>query len=276
MREDRHGAATATVDHEHGCKKSVTLMDQLLLQRGKANAEAHGCILCAGSTLGARSTEHIVPKALGNEELVLPPGVVCDRCNNGVLSQLDAALVDFLPIKFRCTLLGIGGRSGVPTTRFAEGTVSRSAPDNVVFWPSSNRAMFRETSLPDGQTRLDFRLTGGRRLNATYGRLLHRGLLKVGLELRWLEAGDQVHRPSLDGVRKRVQGLDKAPAYVAIARKGDPTSERVAIDTFEISVGERSGLAVGADIYGVSMVTDSCQTALDLDLDEERVLLLRC
>jgi len=40
--------------------------------------------------------EHIVSEALGNVTLILPPGVVCDRCNHGTLSRLDEPGVERL------------------------------------------------------------------------------------------------------------------------------------------------------------------------------------
>lgn len=40
------------------------------------------CIFCRANSSTSRSREHIIPESLGNEEHILPPGVVCDRCNN--------------------------------------------------------------------------------------------------------------------------------------------------------------------------------------------------
>jgi hypothetical protein len=40
------------------------------------------CIFCKRDSTGSGAVEHIVPESLGNTEHVLPPGVVCDECNN--------------------------------------------------------------------------------------------------------------------------------------------------------------------------------------------------
>jgi hypothetical protein len=40
------------------------------------------CIFCKGDTLTSRAREHIVPASLGNEDHLLPQGMVCDKCNN--------------------------------------------------------------------------------------------------------------------------------------------------------------------------------------------------
>ena len=58
------------------------------------------CIYCLTTTASFASEEHIFPESLGNDELILPKGYVCDVCNNGVLSELDNALLKFEPIAF--------------------------------------------------------------------------------------------------------------------------------------------------------------------------------
>lgn len=40
------------------------------------------CIFCRVEASASRSVEHILPESLGNSKLVLPKGVVCDKCNN--------------------------------------------------------------------------------------------------------------------------------------------------------------------------------------------------
>lgn len=40
------------------------------------------CIFCKAHSSSSRSVEHILPESIGNTTLVLPRGVVCDKCNN--------------------------------------------------------------------------------------------------------------------------------------------------------------------------------------------------
>ncbi len=40
------------------------------------------CLFCKHDSSGSRSHEHIIPESLGNMKYKLPPGVVCDKCNN--------------------------------------------------------------------------------------------------------------------------------------------------------------------------------------------------
>jgi hypothetical protein len=58
------------------------------------------CIYCTNTAGKFISEEHVVPEALGNDELVLEPGYVCDTCNHSLLERLDRALAGFGPIAF--------------------------------------------------------------------------------------------------------------------------------------------------------------------------------
>ncbi|MBI4724226.1 MAG: HNH endonuclease [Rhodomicrobium sp.] len=51
------------------------------------------CIFCKGESTHSRSVEHIIPEALGNTEHVLPPGVVCDTCNNYFARKVEGPLL---------------------------------------------------------------------------------------------------------------------------------------------------------------------------------------
>lgn len=57
------------------------------------------CLFCRRHDGGFDSEEHVFAYALGNRDYVLPPGVVCDRCNNGPLQTADKALSSFPPIE---------------------------------------------------------------------------------------------------------------------------------------------------------------------------------
>ncbi len=62
-----------------------------------SEAESRSCLFCGASTAGSRSESHIWPASMGNtlehlgeEPLVLPPGHVCDTCNNRFGSTVEA------------------------------------------------------------------------------------------------------------------------------------------------------------------------------------------
>lgn len=47
------------------------------------------CLFCEEDTSTCRSREHVLPESLGNHSEVLPPGVVCDKCNNYFASKVE-------------------------------------------------------------------------------------------------------------------------------------------------------------------------------------------
>lgn len=40
------------------------------------------CLFCKEESVTSKSVEHIIPESLGNTKQILPPGIVCDKCNN--------------------------------------------------------------------------------------------------------------------------------------------------------------------------------------------------
>ncbi|MDD5369403.1 MAG: HNH endonuclease [Anaerolineaceae bacterium] len=53
------------------------------------------CIFCKASTFQQpKSREHVIPEALGNKESVLPPGAVCDSCNNYFARKVEKPVLD--------------------------------------------------------------------------------------------------------------------------------------------------------------------------------------
>lgn len=62
------------------------------------------CIFCKDLSDTSRSVEHIIPESLGNKEHVLPPGVVCDGCNNYFSRRIEGPLLEhefFVQARFR-------------------------------------------------------------------------------------------------------------------------------------------------------------------------------
>ncbi|MBD2665175.1 HNH endonuclease [Richelia sinica FACHB-800] len=52
------------------------------------------CIFCKCQSSSSTSREHIIPESFGNKEHTLPPGVVCDRCNNYIAREIEKPLLD--------------------------------------------------------------------------------------------------------------------------------------------------------------------------------------
>ncbi|HKQ07430.1 MAG TPA: HNH endonuclease [Blastocatellia bacterium] len=69
------------------------------------------CIFCKATTVSFTSNEHIVPESLGNTEHILPPGVVCDGCNNYFARKIEG------PILGSDLLMQARHRNGIPSKR---------------------------------------------------------------------------------------------------------------------------------------------------------------
>ncbi|NQT57160.1 MAG: hypothetical protein HQ551_13135, partial [Desulfobacteraceae bacterium] len=51
------------------------------------------CIFCKQDSNDCVSVEHILPESLGNIEVILAPGVVCDKCNNYFSREIEKPLL---------------------------------------------------------------------------------------------------------------------------------------------------------------------------------------
>lgn len=49
----------------------------------------HNCIFCNKDSTTSKSIEHIIPESLGNDELILDKGIVCDKCNNYFSREIE-------------------------------------------------------------------------------------------------------------------------------------------------------------------------------------------
>lgn len=91
------------------------------------------CLYCLATAAKFTSEEHVYPESLAPGYLVgvpvLPVGVVCDRCNNEILSDLDKALMDFGPIALvRVQLTPFSKKGRMPSARFGNITVRKVRP----------------------------------------------------------------------------------------------------------------------------------------------------
>lgn len=84
------------------------------------------CIFCRSCTRGTVSEEHVIPESLGNVSHVLPPGIVCDKCNNYFASKVEKPVLN--SPRFRV----IRGMQEIPNKRkrfpFVNGMASCGIP----------------------------------------------------------------------------------------------------------------------------------------------------
>ncbi len=78
------------------------------------------CMFCLRRDGEFVSEEHVLPESLGNTSTLLPPGTVCDRCNNR-LSVYDGALATCPPIALLRAIQGVRNKKGrLPTSEFGK------------------------------------------------------------------------------------------------------------------------------------------------------------
>jgi hypothetical protein len=51
------------------------------------------CIFCKEDSKDSKSVEHIIPESLGSYKVVLPAGIVCDKCNNYFARKVENPLL---------------------------------------------------------------------------------------------------------------------------------------------------------------------------------------
>jgi hypothetical protein len=52
------------------------------------------CVFCKANSDASISKEHILPESLGNVDHVLPPGWVCDKCNNYIALKIEKPFLE--------------------------------------------------------------------------------------------------------------------------------------------------------------------------------------
>ena len=66
------------------------------------------CIICKHNSENSKSVEHIIPESLGNKNIVLPKGVVCDKCNNYIGRKIEEPFLNdpyIMEIRFKSRIL---------------------------------------------------------------------------------------------------------------------------------------------------------------------------
>lgn len=128
------------------------------------------CIFCKIDTSRSRSIEHIIPESLGNTNLTLPVGVVCDKCNNYFSRKVEKPFLEsksILALRFHQELVSKKGRVPVAVGQLDNGmqlTLSRDSETGIsygilsaeVFDHVNNHGVNNITlpyySLPNGDT----------------------------------------------------------------------------------------------------------------------------
>lgn len=194
------------------------------------------CLFCRSEKNSFLSVEHIFPESLGNKEKILPKGIVCDKCNNGVLSFLDSELVNFDIILFLRTFHGIETKKGgSPRASFSTMSLDNPSKRHVnVFLKRKNKNDFVQT--PEGFI-LNF--VGKKKMSVKNIKLLARALYKIALELLCLDHGiDFCLTSRFDEVREIVLGKQDFHGYIFMG--SNKTGNKVGVTYRFFRVGMES------------------------------------
>lgn len=217
------------------------------------------CLYCRRENAKFTSVEHVIPEGLGNRghnghpKLVLPKGTVCDKCNNGKLSDLDKTLIEFVPVSILRTVQGVISKTGkLPSSKFNNANLTMVAPGNVLF-ESNSRKTFERT-----QEGFRLNVRGGRRMTPRYVRKLTQAVFEMTLGCMHIDHGPEVTlQERFDPVRRMILGLEDFHGYLMMPKKvQDPSAQESGLTYgFWEGVGERTVWALFT-FYGFSMFTD--------------------
>jgi hypothetical protein len=212
-------------------------------------AQSPRCIFCLETDRPFNAPEHVLPEGLGNTELILPPGVVCDGCNNGPLSVCDQAFLDFTPVALMRVTQGIRTKKGgFASVKLGNATVRQLAPDNVGVWVHSAKAL---TKTPAGFNAKFL----GRRMTPRYIAEVTRIFFKAVLEFTYVDVGTaEALAPKYNEVRRIALG---APynGYLILGRSVQPHGD-VRFTYQPVQLNGRDTVLAAMDVYGVTMATD--------------------
>src|SRR5580704_5356745 len=114
------------------------------------------CIFCRVDSSASVSREHIIPESLGNTSLILPKGVVCDKCNNYFSREIERPFLESESIRVMRFHQGLESKKGrVPSLT---GLITPEIPAIVTRFP---RRDFTSVAVPTESWEQVKRLEGG-------------------------------------------------------------------------------------------------------------------
>jgi len=138
--------------------------------------EKKRCIYCLETSASFTSEEHILPESIGNYDLVLDKGVVCDECNNTILSQLDHIFLKFEPISFLQVHFVPFTKSGkLPKANFQNMTIEKTHPRHIVITAKDKRGDIQNLKyFSDNSYTFDLNVRGKKFIPEDIGRALYK------------------------------------------------------------------------------------------------------
>lgn len=153
--------------------------------------ENYECIYCRSRINDFNCEEHVYPESLGNTDIILPPGCVCDPCNNGVLSELDNYLVNHDVISMlRVLYVPYNPKTGkFPVARYQNMTIEKTHPRKINLNVHGNAAKSIKVKTEGDLSHITLNTVGRSKFKP---RLLGRSLYKIALGIVCWQHGPDV------------------------------------------------------------------------------------
>lgn len=214
------------------------------------------CLYCNKNDGGFTSVEHVFPESLGNKQLILPKGIVCDRCNNGVLARIDNDLLEFDQIKLLRVYLRIPNKAGdYPEVSFGNMKI-RATPTgmHVDIDQLTKKHYIREPVQPDGSVKFTLRIRGKKDTVASRKKLA-RALYKMGLGALWLSNKELAYSSRFDTARQIILGNQDFSGYFILRSNKPKISGHITHNEVPSPVGDTIFIFL-IDLYGLEFFFD--------------------
>lgn len=164
------------------------------------------CIYCLSPEGPFQTEDHPIPETMGNYDMVLPKGMVCDACNHDLLSKLDSALIDSgSPLaSLRILFVPYTKKGKFLETRFQNIHIARTGPKNIHLSIQHKKGAFKfHRDAKSGKNLLTLHPVG-KKFNP---RLFGRALYRIALGIVALEDGHDIAcSKDFDTARLFIQG----------------------------------------------------------------------
>ena len=157
------------------------------------NRPPYKCLYCLSKDNTFLRQEHPIPESLGNDDTILPPGYVCDPCNQYFGSKLEQTVLFKAPFGIERVAQAIKSKKGkYPLIENGPlGLKSTGYWDHFIFCSEPPHSSLLR--LPDGQIALDPEWASPNEIA--------RFLLKMGLGLLAIEDDNVPYDPAFNAAR---------------------------------------------------------------------------
>jgi len=212
----------------------------------------HSCIYCKSTVqTDFNYPEHVFPESLGNTELVLEKGVVCDICNNGILSQLDTHLVEHDAISMLKVLyVPINTKTGkYPKATFQNWKITKRHPRKLILEAQSGSKNSFIDHSTENQAKFTINTVGRNKFDP---KMLARSLYKISLGVLCLKYGrESVLDQKYDLARDFILGKSKCFPNSLLLTENITPNQHVSCSIYYINNG---GTISSFNIFGLKFL----------------------